>query len=157
MKKLFVSFVILLGLQAASASAQNVVYEGCRDFRGIAVASQKSKVNNVAIAAWYPNKMPVIYWNPNVLSTFHPVTRYFWYLHECGHHVLAHAMGTAHPYVREKQADCWAIKTMKMRGELTPQRLNIIKTDLSKLPGDGWVYLPGPQRAIFVHGYCANL
>lgn len=148
MKKLAYAILAALALCAAQSQAQPLTYDGCIDFRGIPVVSVVSNVNNVAIAALAPDGAPVIYYNPRVLSYFHPVTRQFWYMHECAHHALAHTMNSAHPFVREKQADCWAINTMKQLGQLNPQTMAIIQQDISQLPGDGWVYLPGPQRAI---------
>lgn len=148
MKKLILFALALLTLYIPQAWSQPVTYEGCHDFRGIPVASVTSNVNNVAIAALVPGGAPVIYYNPQVLSYFHPVTRLFWYMHECAHHALGHTIGSAHPLVREKQADCWAIQTMFQLGLLTNQAMRIIQQDIRNLPGDGWVYLPGPQRAL---------
>lgn len=144
------AFVILaaLALCAVQSQAQPLTYGGCRDFRGIPVVSAVSNVNNVAVATLAPDGTPVIYYNTQVLGHFHPVTRQFWYLHECAHHALGHTINSAHPLVREKQADCWAINTMKQLGQLNLQTMAIIQQDISQLPGDGWIYLPGPQRAI---------
>lgn len=142
---ILISSMALCSLGVKSASAQ-VTYDGCYDINGVPVASVPSAVNNVAIATIH-NGYPVIFYNPQVLSWFHPVTREFWYFHECGHHALGHAFGN-NPLSREKQADCWAIQSMRSLGRLDQTRMNIIQRDISQLPGDGWVYLPGPQRAI---------
>ena len=123
-----------------------VTYDGCYDINGVPVASVPAAVNNVAVATIY-NGHPVIFYNPQVLSWFHPITREFWYFHECGHHALGHAFGN-NPLSREKKADCWAIQSMRSLGRLDQHRMNLIQQDISQLPGDGWVYLPGPQRAI---------
>ncbi len=123
------------------------VYEGCSDIRGIPVASVASNINNVAVATLGAYGEPIIYYNPGVLSWFHPVTRQFWYFHECAHHALGHAFHNI-PIYREKEADCWAVREMYKLGFLNEQKLFIIQNDLASLPGDGWVYLPGPARAI---------
>jgi len=148
MKKLVFAILAVLALYAAKSQAQPVIYEGCRDFSGMPVASVASNVNNVAVAVLTSNGTPVIYYNPQILSSFRPVTRRFWYMHECAHHALGHTIGSAHPFVREKEADCWAICTLDQLGELNPQTMAIIQQDIGQLPGDGWVYLPGPHRAI---------
>ena len=123
MKRLILISLLTIVVQLSEASAQGVTYDGCRDFRGIEVASVPSNVNNVAVAALAQNGAPVIYYNPQVLSYFHPVTQEFWYLHECAHHALAHTIGSAHPFVREKAADCWAIHTMYRVGALNRQTI----------------------------------
>lgn len=148
MKKPAFALLVALVLGAVQSQAQPLTYDGCIDFRGIPVVSAVSNVNNVAMAILAPDGTPVIYYNPQVLSYFHPVTRQFWYLHECAHHALGHTINSAHPLAREKQADCWAIRTMRQLGHLNQQTMAIIQRDISQLPGDGWVYLPGPQRAI---------
>ena len=149
MKTLLLITLTLLALHVPHTWAQPITYDGCQDFRGIPVPSVMSNVDNVALATLDPySSMPVIYYNPQVLSYFHPITRLFWYMHECGHHVLEHTVGSAHPFAREKQADCWAIRKMSQLGQLNRQTMMIIQRDISQLPGDGWVYLPGPQRAI---------
>ncbi|WP_299739068.1 hypothetical protein [uncultured Roseobacter sp.] len=137
--------VILFTLGTSGVHSQ-VTYDGCYDINGIPVASVAARVDNVAIATIH-NGHPVIFYNPQVLSWFHPVTREFWYFHECAHHALGHAFRN-NPLSREKQADCWAIVNMKKLGLLSEERMAIIQNDIRKLPGDGWVYLPGPQRAI---------
>ena len=129
------------------AVSRQVVYEGCRDIRGFPVASLESPINNVAVAGLAPSGAPVIWYNPNILSYFQPITRVFWYYHECAHHALGHSFRNI-PTLREKQADCWAIHTMSRRGLLRGRALAIIQSDLSRLSGDGWIYLPGPQRAM---------
>ncbi|WP_306114196.1 MULTISPECIES: hypothetical protein [unclassified Roseovarius] len=143
-------FFSLFLIWATKVSAQ-VTYDGCYDYFGVPVASVPSAVDNVAIAT-IQNGSPVIFYNPHVLSSFHPVTRQFWYFHECGHHALGHSFGN-NPLVREKEADCWAIRTMQSMGLLNQRRMEIIQSDISQLAGDGWIYLPGPQRAISFN-YC---
>jgi len=151
MRRTFVLLSFIYFSPLSDAHAQ-VTFDGCNDFRGISVASIRSNVDNVAIASLAPNGRPIIRWNPYVLSSFHPITRLFWYMHECAHHALGHTIGSAHPFVREKQADCWAIRTMFRRGMLDRRALRIIQIDLSNLPGDGWIYLPGPLRSISLEG-----
>ncbi len=134
--------------------SQTITYDGCRDFRGIPVASVSSNVDNVAIATLGSAGEPIIFYNENVLSYFHPITRLFWYFHECGHHALGHTFGNI-PVLREKQADCWAIVNMYQLGMLDQNQFAIIQSDISQLSGDGWVYLPGHQRALSF-SYCVR-
>lgn len=140
--------IISLGLLIESSFAQ-ITYDGCTDFRGIPVASILSYgINDVAVASLAPNGAPVVQYNPAVLSFFRPQTRLFWYAHECGHHALGHAFGTAHPMAREQQADCWGISALVREGGFDIDDVRIVQQDLSRLPSGDWTHLPGPQRAI---------
>jgi hypothetical protein len=119
----------------------------CVDTLGLKVqAGPNPQLNNVAVAFRGQDGRPLITYNPLVLKRFHPVTQAFWFYHECAHHALGHSAGNR-PMSRERDADCWAVRTMRARGQLTAERLQIIQRDMQPLPGDGKLYLPGPQRA----------
>lgn len=119
----------------------------CVDTLGLKVmAGPNARLNNVAVAFRGRNGRPLIVYNPVVLKRFHAVTRAFWFYHECAHHALGHSAGNR-PMSRERDADCWAIRTMRKRGQLTATRLRIIQRDMMRLPGDGKLYLAGPDRA----------
>lgn len=141
---------------SGSLSAQ-AVYEGCRDYRGIPVLSirDESAGMRIAVAGYAPDGRPTIRYSEGVLRTFHPRTRLFWYAHECAHHALGHGVYNI-PTLREKEADCWAIHTLTRAGIFDEEDVRIVQRDLSKLPGDGWVYLPGPQRGVSAAS-CAEL
>lgn len=119
----------------------------CVDTLGLKVqAGPNARLNNVAVAFRGKNGKPIIVYNPRVLARFQPVTRAFWFYHECAHHSLGHSAGNR-PLSRERDADCWAIRTMRNRGQLTMERLRIIQRDMQPLRGDGKLYLTGPARA----------
>jgi hypothetical protein len=101
------------------------------------------------------NGQPYIIWNPDIASRLSPQTQTFFYAHECAHHVLGHPYVNI-PITREKEADCWAIKTLTSRGVIDKPALSKIQNEISELPGDFWVYLPGPKRAIFLEN-CSEL
>lgn len=146
-RSLSISVFFLLAL-TYPVDAQ-VTFEGCTDFRGLPVASVLDySVNDVAVASLAPSGAPIIKYNPNALSIYHPKTKMFWYAHECGHHALGHTFGTAHPLVREQQADCWAIRTLRQRSFFSDNDVNIVQSELSRIPFGDWTHLPGPQRAI---------
>lgn len=131
------------------ANAQMITFDGCRDIRGIPVASLLDvRVQDVAIAGLAPDGTPIIRYNPNVLSWFHPKTRLWWYGHECGHHALGHNFGTTHPMRVEQDADCFGIRSLVDAGLVDDGDISAIQLDLSRLgPGD-WSHLPGPVRAV---------
>lgn len=142
-----ISCFIMMATFVPSVFGQ-ATYDGCVDIRGIPVLSIASNVNDVAVASLAPNGAPIVQYNPSVLSFFHPKTRLFWYAHECGHHALGHAFGTAHPLAREQQADCWGITTLVREQILDNDDVRIVQNDLSHISSGDWTHLPGPQRAI---------
>jgi hypothetical protein len=146
---------VLFATGAAHAQAfRNARYTSCRDAAGTrVVAVNTTRLHNVGMAGRIRGR-PVILFNPIVLRRFQPITRVFWYYHECAHHALGHSLGNR-PISRERDADCWAIRQMRRRGLLTAARLGTIQRDLYPLNGDGVLYLPGPQRAAYI-GYCAT-
>lgn len=90
---------------------------------------------------------PIILYNPNVLTWFHPKTRQFWYMHECGHHALAHAIRNI-PLTREQESDCFSIVFLVKEMGYRARDVAIVQSDLSKAGAGDWTHLPGPQRAI---------
>lgn len=145
---------LLFAQTAAAQSFRNARNTNCRDAAGTrVVAVQTTSLRNVGMAGRMHGR-PVILLNPNILRRFRPITRTFWFYHECAHHALGHSLGFR-PMSRERDADCWAIRQMRRRGLLTAASLRTIQRDLSRLNGDGYLYLPGPQRAAYVRS-CAN-
>jgi hypothetical protein len=140
--------VLLFVIFLATNAIGQVVYEGCTDFRGIAVASvPDTSVPDIAMATYAPNGAPIIVYNPNVLNWVSPATRLFFYAHECAHHVLGHVM-FSRPFVQEQQADCWGIRILVKRGRLNNQDMDMIQRDLNRFATGDWTHLPGPIRSI---------
>lgn len=131
-----------------SASAQ-ITFEGCRDVRGLAVASVPIRgLGDVAKAGEDPLGRPIIAYDPVVLSqVIHPQTRRFFYAHECGHHALGHPLQGL-ILGQEQAADCWGIVTLYKTHAISDDDLAVIEGDMARIgPGD-WTHLPGPVRAI---------
>lgn len=142
---------VLLGLLLAFPlrySQAQITFDGCRDVAGRPVASIRSAVQDVAMAGLAPNGSPVIYYNPQVLSFYSPVTRLFWYGHECGHHALGHSLGGGHPLTREQEADCWGIRNLVDAGLADDSDIQTVQSELARNSRGDWTHLPGPQRAI---------
>lgn len=138
----------------AASSVAPATYDGCIDHLGRPVLSIRDDTVSTIAVAKVENGAPVIRYNGTVLSYFAPESRLFWYAHECAHHALGHAMRN-NPLSREKEADCWAVRELVDAGLINRSDLRIIMDDISMLPGDGWVYLPGPQRALLL-GACGS-
>lgn len=136
-----------VGCHSMHLLAQNT-YHTCKDIRGVpVVAIDDSRIRDVAVARLEPVGTPVIRYNPAILSWYQPLTREFWFAHECGHHALGHAFGTALGAEAEEAADCYAINELNRVGGLKSGGLGIIQADVSKTGPGNSVYPPGPVRA----------
>lgn len=148
MKTVFAGVLFLcIGLLHTSAFGQ--VFEGCTDIRGYGVGSIADySLQDVANAQLSPIGVPIIRYNPNVLSSLAPQTRRFFYAHECGHHALGHNFGTTHPMKMEQAADCFAIRALVEQNLVNDYDIRVIQKDLTFRGKGDWTHLPGPQRAI---------
>lgn len=128
--------------------AAQVSFGGCYVGTGYPVPSIANyNINDIAMAG-IANGQPVIYYNPNILNMMSPPTQFFFYFHECAHHVLGHTIGYSHPLSREQEADCWAIRQLVGSGRFGAGEVNAVQRDLANFGRGDWSHLPGPQRAI---------
>lgn len=120
----------------------------CRDHRGLRVLAVRDlSESRIASARMAFDGTPVIHYNPDLLRGFSQPTRLWWYAHECAHHALGHLTHRLSE-LRETEADCWATYILTRMGLVNRSELATIYNEISALPGDGWVYLPGPARAV---------
>jgi hypothetical protein len=145
-----------LALMALPGAAQ-VTFDGCKDIRGIPVASVLTPgLNDVAKAGLGAGGAPVIWYNPDVLASASPQFRLWAYGHECGHHALGHNFGTTHPLRLEQDADCFATRTLVEKGLLDANDLAVVQRDVAAMGAGDWTHLPGPQRAINLRACLAD-
>lgn len=147
--------VVMAKMSPASWAQASPTYGGCMDATSRPVKSVvDSSLNDIAQATLDASRQPIIRYNPEILSQALPETRFFWYLHECGHHALGHvALGTAYGLPAERAADCWAAQALVKLQKMTPERFQQIALGFAANPGD-WQHLPGPQRTLDIVG-CA--
>lgn len=138
--------IVLWLLFIADNAYAQVMWTNCVDASGRQVAFRETPGTNNFYAK-LEGGYPVILWDPVFASQLSPETQTFFYAHECAHHVLGHSYGNI-PTTREKEADCWAINTLVSRGILDRKDLRRVQYEISLFPGDWWIYLPGPQRAL---------
>lgn len=149
LKRVGLFLAVATAAQWPAGAAGQITYDGCVNRLGVPVISVASNhLQNVAMARETPYGPEILY-NPNVLNSLQPVTRLFWYAHECAHHDLGHVLGNL-ILSREVDADCWAIRTLSSAGLISRPDLSVIQGDIFPLPGDGWLYLPGPERALLL-------
>jgi hypothetical protein len=140
--------VLVLLLTASKVTLAQITFDGCKDFRGIPVASvSDANVPDVAMATYAYTGEPIIIYNPNVLVSLSPPTRLFFYAHECAHHALGHGV-QGHPLTREQEADCWGIRLLVGKSLLSDLDVTAIQLDIANLGRGDWTHLPGPYRAI---------
>jgi hypothetical protein len=116
----------------------------CRDIRGMQVMTLNFERLGDVGRATLIRGVPTIIMNPLRLATLPPKLQTFFYAHECGHHVLGHAL---HPMASsENEADCWAIKTGRDRGLFARQDIEGFAPWLAASRGTLAGHLPGPER-----------
>ncbi len=147
MKRPTLLCLLAVFLGASNYGHAQVTYDGCHDSHGVAVASVLDySINDVAIARLEYN-FPVIRYNPRVLAQMSQPTRRFFYVHECAHHALQHTV-QAPSLQNEREAVCWAIRTMQSDLGLSQQDLRAIQNDIARQGRGDWTHLPGPYRAV---------
>jgi len=136
-------------LSSARMSDRALSYSGCVDIQGRQVAAfANGGVPDVARAFIDASTgVPTIVFNPSVLSWLQPETRLFFFIHECAHHVLGHAVGGASPSTMEQEADCWAINRLGETGLLSGREISAIQADLIQFGRGDHTHLPGDLRA----------
>lgn len=128
-------------------AAQFEGYGGCVDAWGRGVQTvRNTQLADVAAAGMGPNRIPQIQYNPSVLNKFSQTTRRWWYMHECGHHALAHGVRNI-PLTQEQESDCFAIATLVSTGQFRDAEIKQVQQELSQISSGDWQHLPGPQRA----------
>ena len=77
--------VICIVTVVTGSSAQVITFDDCVDVRGILVASVvDNSIDDIAIPRYHNLGRPIIQNNTEVLGSFRPETRLFWYAHEGG-------------------------------------------------------------------------
>lgn len=120
----------------------------CRDFRGQRVVVMQAPGLGDVARARIIGRIPYIQMDPDRLATLPTKLQYFFYGHECGHHVLAHNFYPS-PTV-EVDADCWSIMNGRDRGLFTREDVEAFKPYLEHSKGSEFGHLPGPERAAYL-------
>lgn len=138
------------GLSTARMSERALSYVGCVDIRGLQVtAVANSQVQDVARAYIDPvSRQPMVIYNPEVLAQLQSATRLFFFVHECAHHVIGHALGFATPGTMEQEADCWAVNRLQATGLLGMDEIRTIQGDIIRFGRGDLTHLPGGRRAV---------
>ena len=133
---------------AGRASAGGELFDGCVDARGRLVSTTVDYgLPRLALAAM-ENGKAVVRYNPGQLPGLSPRARLFYFAHECGRLALGQALGTERSIERARQADCWALATLRRSAELPPdEALRALEVELAVGEAD-WAALPGPARII---------
>jgi len=101
-------------------------------------------IPDVGYATRLEDGTPLIVINPEVVESFSPAVAQFWFVHECGHHILPPDLNS------ESAADCFAIQDMVRNGAARREDLYVFREELGWLPGSPAGHLPGPQRAAHI-------
>lgn len=120
----------------------------CTDFRGRKVLTMR--VGNLGDVgrAWVVNTMPYILMDRELLAELPPKLQLFFYLHECGHHVLGHWVQLTS--MSEREADCWSVKKGRDERLFSRDEVAAFAPYFKKSLGSAWGHLPGPKRVAYL-------
>lgn len=117
----------------------------CRDFRGQRVVIMPTDGLGDVARSRIIGRIPYIQLDIGRLATLPQKLQYFFFGHECGHHVLAHNFYPT-PTV-ETDADCWSIMNGRERGLYTREDVIAFRPYIAHSKGSPFGHLPGPERA----------
>ncbi len=90
---------------------------------------------------------PLVRYNADALPQLDSKTRMFFFYHQCGHHVLGHALKPDITYQMEEKADCWAVNSLFYSGRLRRSEFKTVQKQISALSEKDWRKV-GPRRAL---------
>ena len=137
----------------AAAQAVNGV-NVCFDAAGRAVRTIPAPANRIHDVARATRDAfgPVVYYDPNVISSMPRPVALFVFAHECGHHALGQIINynlgvPPVPFVDEQAADCYGINQLVTNSLIGEADIDLIQRSFSRNGGDA-THLPGPIRAL---------
>lgn len=148
---LLVLAIALAGTPAAAADGlqDNPVFAGkpqsCKDYRGYIVRTTNMPDLGDVARAMIISRMPIIAIDKDRMVQLPDKFQLFFYLHECGHHLLGHIV--APTSTSENEADCWAVKQARERNLLSREDVLAFSPLFANSRGTKAGHLPGPQRS----------
>jgi hypothetical protein len=135
-----------LGLfSAAVAAAVTTTFESCSDTAGNAVAVVADETSAKIVASDGDDSGPTIRYNPTLLPRLKPLTRLFFFAHECARHAMGDIAKPTHSVARARQADCLGLATLLKEGLIRREQLSDLQADL-EFSETEWALLPGLPR-----------
>lgn len=122
----------------------------CYDYRGALVrtlrTTQLGDLGRASIIA----RMPVISLDRDRLDTLPGKLQFFFFMHECAHHVLGHVVRPT--LESEREADCWSANYGRWTGLFSRRDVEAFAPHLVRSYGSRFGHLPGPERHIYILG-----
>lgn len=122
-------------------------FESCIDAKGRTLPAIEDSALPTVVATVVDKGQPAIHYNSSLLPRLKPVTRLFFFAHECARNALGIAGKSPVSVAQAHRADCLGLVTMQDSGKLQPHELADLQDDL-KFSDAEWTMLPGPVRDI---------
>lgn len=90
---------------------------------------------------------PMIIINYRILSTLSKAAQKFFITHECGHHALGHLYFRPPGLQAEKEADCYAVRTLIRQDGFTLKDIENVQADMRKYARKTPFHPSGKRRA----------
>lgn len=141
-----VAAVLVLGMGSALAE-ETTIFESCADAKGHTLPAVEDSSLSTLVATVDTNGQRSIHYNPSLLPRLKPITRLFFFAHECARNALGLAGKSAESVAGAHRADCLGLATMQDNEQMEPQDLAELQEDLNFSDAE-WAKLPGPARSI---------
>jgi len=139
--------IMVAGLGAAQAQDATTTFESCVDAKGRALPAMEDGALPTLVTTVNAKGERTIHYNPALLPNLKPITRLFFFAHECARNALGFADKGTLSVEQAHQADCLGLATMQDSGKMQPAELAELQEDLKFSDAD-WSKLPGPARDI---------
>jgi hypothetical protein len=129
-----------------AGAAVTTTFESCSDTAGHTVTVVADDTLPAIVASEADDNQPAIRYNPTLLPRLKPLTRLFFFAHECARHAMGDVAKPAHSVARARQADCIGLATLFKEGLMSRDQLPELKADLEFSEAE-WSLLPGLPRS----------
>ncbi|MCC4117478.1 hypothetical protein LLG90_19155 [Aromatoleum toluclasticum] len=143
----------LLGAGGGAQAQEQMIYLGCTDAQGRAVAAVSDPALERVVAS-RAGAAPEIRYNEAILPRLTPESRLFLFAHECARHNLGLPLGGGRTEAEARRADCHGLETLSRSGLLDAARIDALEREL-QFSAEEWERVPGPPRTFALRA-CAT-
>jgi hypothetical protein len=134
-------------LVAATVQAESITtFESCIDAAGRTLPAVEDTTISKLVATSHEQSGANIRYNPSLLPRLKPMTRLFFFAHECARNALGDGNKAAMSVARAQQADCLGLATLLDEGLLKREELPELQADLNFSEAE-WAMVPGLPRS----------
>ena len=143
----FICTTAIAVLATGTVWAQSITtFESCIDAAGRTLPAVEDTTIAKLVATSHDKDGATIRYNPSLLPRLKPMTRLFFFAHECARNALGDGNKAAMSVARAQQADCLGLATLLDEGLLKREELPELQADLNFSEPE-WALVPGLPRS----------